>query len=101
MSEAPQSTRWFKPRDTGTGFTPVSWQGWLVTLVFCLTIAATVQLVIPEGSAALPWIVSARHAVGLSAQGLGLVGAVLSIGSELAVFFLVAWWTSRPTKRLD
>jgi hypothetical protein len=101
MSAALQPRPWFKPRDTGTGWTPVTWQGWLVTAAFCLLIAATVQLVIPQGSSALPWSVSARRALGLSAAGLGLGGAILAIGSELGAFLAVAWWTSRPTKRLD
>ena len=101
MSEAPQPRPWFKPRDTGTGWTPVTWQGWLITAAFCLLIVATVQLVIPEGSGALIWTVSARRALGLSTAGLGLVGAVLAIGSELGAFLVVAWWTSRPMKPFD
>lgn len=104
MSEASGPRPWFRVRDTGTGYTPVSWQGWLVTLIFVLVVAASVQLVIPEGSraaAAFPWIASARRALGLSSQGLGLGGAILTIGSELAVFLAIAWWTSRPVKPLD
>ena len=31
---------WFKPKKIGWGITPISWEGWLVTLllVFCLLI---------------------------------------------------------------
>lgn len=104
MSEAFGPRPWFKLRETGTGYSPASWQGWLVTVIFCLIIVATVQLVIPQGTGArpaFPWAVVARHALGLSPEGLGVVGAVLAIGSELAIFLAIAWWTSRPVKPLD
>lgn len=103
MSEVRDPKPWFRPRDTGTGWTPQTWQGWAVTLVFCLVIASTVQLVIPQGAngRALPWAQAARHALGLSSAGLGLVGAVVTLACEVGAFLAIAWWTSRSMKPLD
>jgi hypothetical protein len=36
---------WFKARSYGWGWTPVSWEGWLFTLVYCMLIlGATLNL---------------------------------------------------------
>lgn len=29
---------WFKPKKYGYGFTPISWEGWLATLIFILVL---------------------------------------------------------------
>ena len=34
------NTYWFKPKQYGYGATPVTWQGWAVTAVFAMIIAA-------------------------------------------------------------
>lgn len=104
MSDVNNPKPWFRPRVTGTGWTPVSWQGWLVTLTFCALIIATVQIVIPQGGGAhepFPWAAAARRTLGLGANGLGVIGAVAVMGLEVGAFLLVAWWTSRPMRPLN
>jgi hypothetical protein len=29
---------WFRPKRNGLGWTPITWQGWLVTIVSCLVV---------------------------------------------------------------
>jgi hypothetical protein len=29
---------WFRPKRSGLGWTPITWQGWLVTIVSCLVV---------------------------------------------------------------
>jgi len=104
MSGAPEPKPWFRVRDTGGGYTPASWQGWLVMLAFILVLATTGALILPEGSrkaAAFPQIAAARHALGLTDMGLGLGGGLATMALEVGVFLLICWWTSRPVRPLD
>jgi hypothetical protein len=62
MSDTDNPKPWFRPKVTGTGWTPQTWQGWLITLVFVVLFAATVQLILPDNvgaSARLPWFAAA------------------------------------------
>jgi hypothetical protein len=104
MSDVREARPWFRPKIIGPGWTPVTWQGWLITLVFCVVIAATVQMIMPQNiglSAAWPWVVAVRRDLGVPDVGLGPVGGVASVGLEIAFFLVVAWWTSRSAKPLD
>jgi hypothetical protein len=104
MSEQVSSRPWVRPRDTGSGWTPVTWQGWLVTLAFILLFVATAQLIIPQGPrhvAVFPWAAAARRGLGLSAAGLGLVGSLATLVLEIGAFSLVARWKSLSVKPLD
>jgi hypothetical protein len=40
---------WFAPKAYGYGFNPVTWEGWLVTLVFVLLVIATTGYLNPDG----------------------------------------------------
>lgn len=35
---------WFRPKRYGWGFTPISWEGWLATLIFVALIYASVYV---------------------------------------------------------
>jgi hypothetical protein len=104
MSDAHDPRPWFRPKEMGPGWTPATWQGWLITAVFCILIAATVQLIIPQSPRAVavfPWLAGARRDLGVPITGLGLVESVMAMGLEIAAFLAVAWWTSRRTRPLD
>ncbi|MGZ3376137.1 MAG: hypothetical protein ACXU8S_06035 [Phenylobacterium sp.] len=102
MSEANIPKPWFRPKAIGTGWTPQTWQGWLITLVFILLVAATVQLILPDNAGLTArWFAAERRDLGVPDSGLGLTRGVLSIGLEIAVFSAVAWWTSRGSRPLD
>jgi hypothetical protein len=36
---------WFRPKGNGLGWTPITWQGWLVTILSCL-VAVGLNLVL-------------------------------------------------------
>jgi hypothetical protein len=38
---------WFKPKSMGFGVTPITWQGWLATLVFVVVFATTLSYLAP------------------------------------------------------
>jgi hypothetical protein len=104
MSDVRDPKPWFRPKTIGPGWTPVTWQGWLITLLFCVVIAATVQMIMPQEiglSARWPWLAAARHDLGVPDGGLGPVGGVLAVGLEIGLFLAVAWWTSRGARPLD
>ena len=104
MSDANEPRPWFRPKDTGAGWTPQTWQGWAITLVFVVVIAATVQMIMPQDlglSARWSWLAATRRDLGVPDAGLGLMGGVISVGLEIAFFLAVAWWTSRPARPLD
>jgi hypothetical protein len=44
------TTYWFKPKRYGYGTTPVTWQGWAVTLSVASVLAASVLLMAGAGS---------------------------------------------------
>jgi hypothetical protein len=47
------NTYWFKPREKGYGATPVTWEGWVVTIVTMFIVVMTSMLapVVAQGSA--------------------------------------------------
>ena len=59
---------WFGPKIAGWGWTPVSWQGWLATVIFVLLVSGAVRLF--EGATAAPIAV-----ILLVAAFIGLVPA--------------------------
>jgi uncharacterized membrane protein YccC len=48
------TTYWFKPKRYGYGATPVTWQGWLVTLATIFVVMA-VSLLLPAIAPAAGW----------------------------------------------
>ncbi|HLZ73932.1 hypothetical protein [Phenylobacterium sp.] len=104
MSDADNPKPWFRPKVTGTGWTPQTWQGWLITLVFVVLFAATVQLILPDDvgvTSKLPWFAAERRSLGVPDAGLGLTGGVVALGLEIAAFSAIGWWGSRPKRPLD
>jgi hypothetical protein len=104
MSDAHDTRPWFRPKEIGPGWTPATWEGWLITLAFCVLIAATTQLIVPQSPravSAFPWLAAARRDLGVPAVGLGLVASVVALGLEIGAFLAVAWWTSRRVRPLD
>jgi O-antigen/teichoic acid export membrane protein len=71
------STYWFKPKRYGYGAMPVTWQGWLVILVYTVIVAGCALLVL---------------ATRLSPWGLG--AAVIGYAASTAVLF---HWTRLKT----
>ncbi len=48
---------WFKPKTYGYGATPVTWQGWALTIGgIALSIAATAFVVLPHQMRPLGWL---------------------------------------------
>jgi hypothetical protein len=42
---------WFRPKRSGLGWTPITWQGWLVTILSCLVVVGlNLMLVLRLGS---------------------------------------------------
>jgi hypothetical protein len=39
---------WFAPKAYGYGFTPITWEGWLATLVFVLLVVVTTGYLTPD-----------------------------------------------------
>ena len=104
MSDTNTPKPWFRPKTMGMGWTPQTWQGWLITLVFVVLIGTTIQMILPQDvglSARLAWLAALRRDLGVPETGLGLFGGIVSLGLEIGVFLMVAWWTSRPIKSLD
>jgi hypothetical protein len=46
---------WFKPKRYGYGVTPVTWQGWILTIATAIAVIATSMLV-PIFAARTPWV---------------------------------------------
>jgi hypothetical protein len=104
MSDVHEPRPWFRPKTIGPGWTPITWQSWLITLVFVVVIAGTVQMIMPQDmglSARWPWLVAVRRDLRVPDVGLGPVGGVVAVGLEIAFFLAVAWWTSRTARPLD
>jgi hypothetical protein len=104
VSDAQEARPWFRPKDTGSGWTPATWQGWLVLAVFIVVFAATMQLVVPESPreiAEWPWLATVHQDLGVPVTGLGLSGSLAALGLEIAAFVLITWWKSRPLKPMD
>ena len=48
--------RWFKAKTYGWGWTPATWQGWVVILIYVATIAAAAFLFLRPELATVGWI---------------------------------------------
>ncbi len=104
MSDANTQKPWFRPKVTGTGWTPQTWQGWLITLAFVVLFAATVQMVMPQGESLTgvwPWLAGVRRDLGVPDTGLGLARGLTALGLEIAGFSAIGWWMSRSVRPLD
>jgi hypothetical protein len=64
-----KDTRWFKPKESGFGFTPASWRGWAATAVFIvLVVGAAAPLRLYYGPA------TAFQAVAILIAGFFVLG---------------------------
>ena len=72
---------WFGPKRIGWGISPRGWQGWVVTVVFIASVAATMRWLRPtlEASTALP---SAALTFAILAFWLGLLSLVIWLTYE-------------------
>ena len=52
------STYWFKPREYGYGATPITWQGWAVTVATMVVVVLS-SLVVPALATGAAWALSA------------------------------------------
>jgi hypothetical protein len=68
------TTYWFKPKRYGYGAVPVTWQGWLVILVYTVIVLGCVLLAL--ATRVSPW---------------GLGSAVIAYAASTAVLFRLAW----------
>jgi hypothetical protein len=84
---------WFRRKAIGYGFTPISWEGWLVTLGLLLVVLATMAL-LGDPPADEPrvaaWATGWRGRLGLSGVHLPyFVRLVLVIAEGIAFWALV------------
>ncbi|THD77153.1 MAG: hypothetical protein E7812_14460 [Phenylobacterium sp.] len=99
MSEPPIQRFWFRPRTFGIGATPVTWEGWLVTLAFVVLITVTVSYGAPwgQGPRAVLAYLHTRHNVGFHDIWPQHAPVVMAVVVEIAGFIaLVRWKTSGP-----
>jgi len=96
---------WFRPRESGYGFTPINAKGIAATVAFILIAIATTLLLAAPGASRPPevgaWLAHLRAGLGLGSVSLPVVGRIAVIGAEAAIFLVFAWSKSRPPKRLD
>ncbi len=52
------SAYWFKPREYGYGATPVSWQGWAITIATMVVVVMS-SIVVPALANGAAWALSA------------------------------------------
>ena len=52
---------WFRPKTFGWGLTPITWQGWVYTLGWCLLLIGPFNLLLLRGQSveAVVWLVAA------------------------------------------
>jgi hypothetical protein len=102
MDEQPTQRFWFRPRTVGLGATPVTWEGWLVTLAFVVLVLATVSAGAPwgEGPAAVSAYLQTRHHIGFDELWSQHRPACLAVVLEVIGFIaLVRWKSSGPWLR--
>jgi hypothetical protein len=54
---------WFRPKRYGYGATPVTWEGWVFTMLVAVVLAGSVSLLIQYGRAADPAMILVWAAV--------------------------------------
>ncbi|MDB5444119.1 MAG: hypothetical protein JWP86_3102 [Phenylobacterium sp.] len=88
---------WFRPKDFGYGATPITWKGWLATLLFVLVILATTALGDPRGAASprsVHILLSLKGLLGLTDVRLGIAPMLSIIAAESVAFVAFARWKS-------
>jgi len=86
------SRAWFAPKDIGYGATPITWEGWLVTLLFVLLVVLTVGYLTPD-----PRVL---HLVGLDRVPLlrdlrpNVFEVIAALVVEIFAMLAVARWKS-------
>jgi hypothetical protein len=96
MSDLGGGRAWFRPRTYGVGATPVSWQGWLVTLAFAVLVFATVSAGAPwrEGPAAVWAYLQTHHHIGFDELWSQHRAAGVAVILEVAGFIALTRWKS-------
>jgi hypothetical protein len=91
---------WFRPRPSGRGLTPASWQGWACTLGLLLVIFLTTFLGDPAGDrpSGLRFQIQMRSALGLSHTHLSVLARAAIVVVETMVFYVFATWKSLPQR---
>lgn len=97
MSDQPLERYWFRRKAIGYGFTPVTWEGWLATLVFVLILVATLLQLVPHAPGLAGWVDALRtpHRGDIS-DLLANPAVGLEAGAELAGFLVFAAWKAGP-----
>jgi hypothetical protein len=105
MSEPSAGRPWFRPKTFGYGATPITWQGWLATLLFVLVILATTALGDPRGAASprsVHALLALKAMLGLAEVRLGIAPMLSIIAVEAVAFIAFARWkTSGPWRWRD
>lgn len=105
MSEPSAGRPWFRPKDFGYGATPVTWEGWLATILFVLLVLATTALGDPRGAASprsVHVLLALKAMLGLTDVRLGIVQMLSIIAAEFIAFIAFARWkTSGPWRWRD
>jgi hypothetical protein len=89
MSEFYNARPWFRPRADGISATPVTWEGWLCTILLVFVILATIGLADPReasGPNAAVFLGRVKEMVGLGRVHLGFAWILGIIAAEIGAF---------------
>ena len=90
---------WFRPRTFGIGATPITWEGWVLTLGFVVLLLLTVSYDAPwaQGPRAVLAYLHTRHHLPFHTLWPDHAPAVIAVVAEVVGFVaLVRWKTSGP-----
>lgn len=94
------SAPWFRPKQSGLGYTPANAKGWAALLLFVLVVIATMVLLGDPFDAKSPDISASmqdlRAHLGLGGVKLALPTRFALVGVEVVAFFVFAQSKSRP-----
>jgi uncharacterized membrane protein YtjA (UPF0391 family) len=91
------SRPWFRPRRFGYGWTPITWEGWLATLLFVALIFATTALGDPRGASgpqSVHLLLAMKAFLGLAGTRLGIAQMLSIIAAEVVAFLVFTRWKS-------
>jgi hypothetical protein len=96
MSEPPPDGAWFRPKRFGWGFTPATWQGWAVIVVFAVVLSATLLQLKPHAPGLQGWLAAmsdkSDNDLSVLLARPDVIGEVLA---EVCAFLVVVRLTGR------
>ena len=92
MSDPNNAHPWFRRRALGIGGTPITWEGWLATMLLVLSILATVGLADPRDASGPNSVIFLDHVkamLGLTHVRLGFAQVLAVMAVEITAFILL------------